>query len=360
MVTILINVAIVGCLGYTGLELVRILSHHPKVEIKFLTVRDPDKSRLDDFFRFFPNLKNIKITTIDETSFDDCLVVFFATPHGVTMKYAEKIIDKGIRIIDLSADYRLTNPQQYKKWYELEHSSPMLLKDAVYGLPEINREKIINAKLIAMPGCYPTSVTIGLLPLIEKNLIHTDNIIADCKSGVSGAGRKLKNTSLYGEVAETFKAYGVQGHKHWPEMHQEINKIHKRFNNDSNEELNISFVPHLLPMFRGIFTTLHLKIKKEFLDCNFYDIFKKRFLNEHFVKVLKDGSPETRFVKGSNYIHLSVLKTMNSENHTSNALTVMVAEDNLVKGAAGQATQVMNIMFSLNESTGLENHSWIP
>ena len=358
--TLLITVAIIGCLGYTGLELVRILSRHPKVETKFLTVRNSEESGLDDFFRFFPSLRNVKITTIDKASFENCSVVFFATPHGVAMKYAQSIISKGIRVIDLSADFRLTNQEDYKKWYGMEHLSPTLLKDAVYGLPEINREKILNAKLIAMPGCYPTSVTLGLLPLIEENLIHTDSIIADCKSGVSGAGKALKKTSLYGEVSESFKAYGLEGHRHWPEIYQELSKICKSYNTDSSEKLNISFVPHLLPMFRGIFTTLHLKIKKECLDYNFYDIFVKRFSNERFVKVLKDESPETRFVKGSNFIHLSVYKSRINNNHNSNILTVLVAEDNLVKGAAGQATQVMNIMFNVDESTGLESHSWTP
>jgi len=278
------------------------------------------------------------------------LLVFFATPHGVCMEHTKKLFNEGTKVIDLSADFRLRDPKIFEKWYGMKHSAPDLLDEAVYGLPELNRVNLASANLVAMPGCYPTSVIMGVLPLIEKKcLIKT--LLADCKSGVSGAGRSASSSTIYGEVAENFKAYAVHGHRHLPEIKQEViriaNKSKEKFNSDN---IDIQFTPHLLPMFRGLYSSIYVELTEDIEQDTLTELYRARYADEPFVRILPKGVlPETRFVRESNEIHLYVNKFKGSS-----YLNILVAEDNLIKGAAGQAVQVMNLIFGFAETSGLK------
>ena len=345
------RVGVAGCLGYTGFELVKLLDRHPNITLDVLTARIPDTVKKDA--RFSLLLKdgpNAKISTVEDADFSACELVFFATPHGVCMEYAKKLFNEGIKVIDLSADFRLGDPKVFNEWYGMKHLAPELLDDAVYGLPELNRAKLVGASLVAMPGCYPTSVILGVLPLIEeKCLIKT--LLADCKSGVSGAGRSASSSTIYGEVAENFKAYAVHGHRHLPEIKQEItgvlNKSKEQVNSDN---IDIQFTPHLLPMFRGLYSSIYVELTEDIEQDTLTELYRARYADEPFVRILPKGVlPETRFVRESNEIHLYVNKFKGSS-----YLNILVAEDNLIKGAAGQAVQVMNLIFGFAETSGLK------
>lgn len=339
----MINVGLVGGTGYTGVELLRILVQHPEVNLKVVTSRGEDGQPVA---HTFPNLRpftDICFSVPDVKTLSECDLVFFATPHGVAMDMAPALIKAGVRIIDLGADFRIKDIQEWSKWYGMEHTCPDLVEMAVYGLPEVNRAAIKDAKLIANPGCYPTASQLGLLPLIENGLIDESNIIADCKSAVSGAGRQGKIGLLLCETSESFSAYGVAGHRHLPEIKQGLQ------NANSGKEVGLTFVPHLTPMMRGIHATLYAKLNDAGKQADLQGLFEKRFADEPFVDVLPAGShPATRSVKGSNYDQIAVHQPQGGD-----TVVVLSVIDNLVKGAAGQAVQNMNIMFGFGEKLAM-------
>jgi N-acetyl-gamma-glutamyl-phosphate reductase len=271
-------------------------------------------------------------------------VVFFATPHGVAMSQAQALLKANVKVIDLAADFRLQDAAVFEKWYKMSHSCADILKDAVYGIPELYREKIKSAKVVGNPGCYPTTVLLGLAPLLEQGLIDfTAPIVADCKSGVSGAGRKAEVATLFAEASDNMKAYGVTGHRHHPEIHAQLVQL-------SGAKVDFIFVPHLVPMIRGMLSTIYVKLSAKANGLDLQVLFEKRYANEQFVDILPVGNiPETRFVRGSNQLHIALHKQSDT-----GYLTIVVVQDNLVKGAAGQAVQNMNIMFGFEENAGLE------
>lgn len=340
------KIGIVGATGYTGVELLRILSGHPDVEITFVTSRSNAGTRVD---AMFPNLRGFIDLEFSDPSSDaltECDLVFFATPNGIAMQHTPALLEQGVKVIDLAADFRIKDVDIWSHWYGMSHACPELLADAVYGLPEINREKIKGASLIANPGCYPTSVILGLLPLLESNLIDPDRIIADTKSGVSGAGKQANVATLFSEMGESFKAYGVSGHRHQPEIAQILSLI-------SGEDMDLTFVPHLLPIIRGIHATLYVNSKS---NIDLQGLFEERYRVEPFVDVLPAGShPETRSVKASNMCQIAVHKV-----EKKSQIVVLSVIDNLVKGAAGQAVQNMNIMLGLDETSALIRPALLP
>ncbi|MDR3427197.1 MULTISPECIES: N-acetyl-gamma-glutamyl-phosphate reductase [Silvimonas] len=341
----MIKVGIVGGTGYTGVELLRLLSRHGGIELKAVTSRKEAGMPVADMFPSLRGSVDIAFSSPEESDLKQCDVVFFATPHGVAMAQARELVDAGVKVIDLAADFRLKDAAEFQKWYAMEHSCTDLLAEAVYGLPEVNREAIKQARIIGMAGCYPTSVQLGYMPLLKggKKLIDTQTLIADCKSGVSGAGRKAEVGTLLAEAGDNFKAYGVKGHRHQPEMIQGLTAIH-------GAPVNLTFVPHLVPMIRGIHSTLYARILPEARDTDFQKLFEECFADEPFVDVLPAGAtPETRSVRGSNIARIAVHRPGNGD-----LLVILVVEDNLVKGASGQAVQVMNLMFGLPERQGLD------
>jgi N-acetyl-gamma-glutamyl-phosphate reductase len=278
----------------------------------------------------------------DDGALQDCDVVFFATPHGVAMAQAPELLEAGVKVIDLAADFRLKDPALFEQWYGMAHTQTGLLTEAVYGLPEVNREAIRTARLVGLPGCYPTSVQLGLLPVLEAGLVDCQTLIANCASGVSGAGRKAEVGTLLAEAADNFKAYGVAGHRHAPEITQGLTAI-------AGHSVQIQFVPHLVPMIRGIHSTLYARVLPTAREVDFQALYEARFAHEPFVDVMPPGStPETRSVRASNTVRLAVYRPVGTD-----LLIVLVVEDNLVKGAAGQAVQVMNLLFGLEETAGL-------
>ncbi|THB72734.1 MAG: N-acetyl-gamma-glutamyl-phosphate reductase [Gammaproteobacteria bacterium] len=336
-----IKVGIVGGTGYTGIELLRILINHPGVELAAITSRANDGTAVTDFFPSLRGKTDLKFTVPTLEQLRDCQLVFFATPSGIAMKMVPELVENGIRVIDLAADFRITDQHTWEHWYAMEHACPEYLAESVYGLPEVRREEIKNANLVANPGCYPTAVQLGLLPLVESGVIDTKNIITDAKSGVSGAGRNPMTKTLLGEASESFQAYAASGHRHWAEITQEINIA-------SKSDVNITFVPHLVPMTRGIFVTQYCDLIDEVADLQ--KLFEDRYADEPFVDVMPFGShPDTKTVRGSNLCRLALQK----QEH-SNKLIVLSVIDNLVKGASGQAVQNMNIMLELPEEQGLD------
>jgi len=337
----MINVGIIGGTGYTGVELLRLLLGHPQVHIQAVTSRGEAGTRVADLF---PNLRKRLSLNFTEPTLENlaqCQLVFFATPNGTAMKMAEELLQAGIKIIDLAADFRIKNAELWTQWYSMEHSCPHLLTEAVYGLPEVNRAAIAQARLVANPGCYPTAVQLGFIPLLEAGLIQVDNLIADVKSGVSGAGRKANVSMLMGETGESFKAYSVAGHRHLPEIEQGLNLF-------TQVPVHLTFVPHLVPMIRGIYATLYSSLYDKTVDLQ--QLYVNRYRDEPFIDVLPPGShPETRSVRGANTCQIAVHRPQNS-----NTVVVLSVIDNLVKGAAGQAVQNMNIMFGLPETLGLD------
>jgi N-acetyl-gamma-glutamyl-phosphate reductase len=344
----MLKVGIVGGTGYTGVELLRLLSLHPDVELTCITSRAEVGQHVSDFF---PSLRQfIDLTFVEPSSADlsKCDVVFFATPHGVAMSQAQRLLDSGVRIIDLAADFRMKNLEEWSRWYSIPHDAPELLGEAVYGLPELNREKIRQARLVGNPGCYATAIELGFAPLLLNRLVDSKNLIADAKSGVSGAGRKAELGIIYSEVGDNFKAYGVDGHRHHPEIVEVLSGV-------SDSEIELHFTPHLLPINRGILATLYSKLTSgdEHTVRAAYTEFYK---NSYFVDVLPRGTfPDTRSVRGSNFCKIGI--TVCDKTGVVKVISVI---DNLVKGAAGQAVQNMNIMFGLNERLGLDLAPLVP
>lgn len=343
----MIQVGVVGGTGYTGVELLRILSLHPEVAITVVTSRSDAGKRVDELY---PNLRGFVDAVFVEPSVDalaGCDLVFFATPNGTAMRMAEALLARGVKVIDLSADFRLKDPAVWAHWYGEPHVSPHLLQEAVYGLPEVNRALIRSARLIACPGCYPTSVQLALLPLVESGAIRLDRIIADVKSGVSGAGRKAEIPILMSETGESLKAYSVKGHRHWPEIKQGLEQV-------AGQAVGLTFVPHLIPMIRGIHATVYAELNAGHGDLQ--RLFEERYRAEPFVDVLPMGShPDTRNVRGVNRCQIAVHKPLDGD-----TLVILSVIDNLVKGAAGQAVQSMNLMFGLDETAGLRSVGLYP
>lgn len=340
------KVGIVGGTGYTGVELLRLLVRHPAVELAVITSRSEAGRPVAELF---PNLRrhlNIRFAAPDLERLQACDLVFFATPNGTAMKMVPELLQAGTRVIDLAADFRIRDVSVWERWYGMTHACPDLLAEAVYGLPEMNREKVKSARLVANPGCYPTAVTLGLLPLIEQGVISGDGLIADCKSGVSGAGRAANVAMLMGEVGESFKAYAVPGHRHLPEIEQNLSGA-------AGRPVALTFVPHLLPMIRGIHATLYGRLQQE-VDLQM--LFQQRYADEPFVDVMPPGShPETRSVRGVNDCRIAVHRPQDGD-----TLVVLSVIDNLVKGAAGQALHNMNLMLGLGETVGLDAVGLIP
>ncbi|MDH3949309.1 MAG: N-acetyl-gamma-glutamyl-phosphate reductase, partial [Gammaproteobacteria bacterium] len=322
----MIKAAIVGGTGYTGVELLRLLAVHPDVELSAITSRSEAGQAVADMF---PNLRgyvDLAFCEPDQAGLTDCDVVFFATPNGIAMQHAPALLDAGVRVIDLAADFRLKDSVEWAQWYGQPHACPELLQEAVYGLPEVNRAEVAKARLVANPGCYPTAVQLGFLPLLENSLVDTSRLIADAKSGVSGAGRKANVGTLLGEASESFKAYAVPGHRHLPEIRQGLQRV-------TDTGVGLTFVPHLTPMIRGIHATLYAELTGEGADLQ--QLYESRYENEPFVDVLPAGShPETRSVRGANTCRLSIHRPQGG-----NTLVVLSVIDNLVKGAAGQGVQ---------------------
>lgn len=343
----MIKVGIVGGTGYTGAELLRLLSRHPQVSLSAITSRGEAGVAVADLFPHLRGRVELRFSEPDSGRLGECELVFFATPNGTAMKMAPELLAKGVKIIDLAADFRLKDPALWEQWYEVPHACPELLAEAVYGLPECNREAIKRARLVANPGCYPTAVTLGFLPLLEQGLVDPGWLIADAKSGVSGAGRKASVGMLMAEVGESFKAYAVAGHRHHPEIRQNLAGV-------AGPDLRLTFVPHLLPMIRGIEATLYARLRKPHSDLQ--ATFEMRYRHEPFVDVMPPGAhPDTRSVRGSNFCRLAV-----SEPLGDGVVVVQSVIDNLVKGAAGQAVQNMNLMFGLPETEGIEVLALLP
>ncbi len=336
----MIRAGIVGGTGYTGVELLRILALHPEVEVAVVTSRADAGTRVDAVYPSLRGVINVLFTAPELETLASCDVVFFATPNGTAMLMAEQLLARGVKIIDLSADFRLKDAAEWSHWYGMEHACPDLIAEAVYGLPEIHRDAIKQARLVACAGCYPTAVQLGFLPLLENGLIDTSLLIADVKSGVSGAGRKAELTGLMSEVGESFKAYGVSGHRHLPEISQGLRLA-------AGKSVNLTFVPHLTPMIRGIHATLYSQLTSSIDDIQ--ALYEQRYQHEQFVDVLPQGAhPSTRDVRGSNNCQIAIHQPQGGK-----TIVVLSVIDNLVKGASGQAVQVMNLLFDLPEDLGL-------
>lgn len=339
------KIAVVGATGYTGIECLRLVVNHPKVTLQIVTSRSEAGKRVD---KYFPSLRGLVDLCFSEPSLNNlkkCDLVFFATPNGIAMESAQALIDAGVKVIDLAADFRLKDLDVWSKWYGMQHACPSLVAQAVYGLPELNRHKIKKASMLANPGCYPTAVQLGLLPLIKNKLVYVDNLIADCKSGVSGAGRNANVGTLLSECSESFKAYAVSGHRHKPEIEESLALA-------AEEKVQVTFIPHLVPMIRGIHATLYATLKE---DVDVQTLYEQFYKDEAFVDVMEAGSiPETRSVKGANTCRIAIYKLDN------NQVVILSVIDNLVKGAAGQAIQNMNLMLGFDEGMGLNIVPLVP
>lgn len=335
-----IKIGIVGGTGYTGVELLRLLAEHPAADVRVITSRKEAGTKIADMFPSLRGRYDLAFSDTANADLTSCDLAFFATPHGVAMSQARELLDSGTRIIDLAADFRLRDPAAFEKWYRMPHACPDLLAEAVYGLPEMNRKAIRGARIVGNPGCYPTAVQLGFLPLIEAGVVDTEHLIADCKSGVSGAGRKTELGLLLAEASDNFKAYNVNGHRHHPEIVQGLQPL-------STTPVSVLFTPHLTPMIRGIHATLYARLTSPGVDLQ--KTFERRYADEPFIDVMPPGSmPDTRSVRASNVCRIAVHRPGDGD-----TALVLVVEDNLVKGAAGQAIQNMNLMFGLRETTGL-------
>ena len=347
----MIKVGIVGGTGYTGVELLRLLAAHPQVQLTAITSRKEDGMPVADMFPSLRGVVSLAFSAPEKAKLNECDVVFFATPHGVAMSQARELLAAGVKIIDLAADFRLRDTAVFEKWYGMPHACPDILEEAVYGLPEVNRDAIGKARVIGLPGCYPTSMQLGFAPLLAqgKPLVYEATLIADCKSGASGAGRKAEVPTLLAEASDNFKAYGVKGHRHLPETVQGLEAI-------AGRKIGLTFVPHLVPMIRGIHSTLYAQLLPEARDIDFQALYERHFEGERFVDVMPAGShPETRSVRASNKVRIAVHRPGGGD-----LLVILVVEDNLVKGAAGQGVQCMNILFGLDEATGLMHIPVLP
>ena len=345
----MIKVGIVGGTGYTGVELLRLLAAHPNVELTAITSRKEDGLPVADMFPSLRGRVNLKFSSPENADLSKCDVVFFATPHGVAMAQAPELLKAGVKVIDLAADFRIKDKAVFEKWYKIEHTCPDLLEQAAYGLVELNREEVRKAKLVANPGCYPTTMQLGFYPLLKAGLIDAGALIADCKSGVSGAGRKAEIGTLFSEASDNFKAYGVAGHRHTPETSAQLQKF-------TAAKVNLIFTPHLVPMIRGMHSTLYGRLTRDISNEELQKLFEEQYKDSAFVDVMPFGShPETRSTRGSNMLRLALHRPDNG-----NTVIVLVVQDNLVKGASGQAVQCMNLMFGLEETTGLTQIALLP
>ena len=335
----MIKAGIVGGTGYTGVELLRLLAQHPDVELAAITSRKEAGMPVADMFPSLRGRVSLAFSSPEEAPLKSCDVVFFATPNGVAMQQTRELLDAGVKVIDLAADFRITDIAEWSKWYGMEHACPEGVGEAASAVPEINRGGRKGARLIANPGCYPTAVQLGFLPLVEAGVVDTAWMVADCKSGVSGAGRKAEVHTLFAEATDTFKAYAVAGHRHWPEIRQGLARM-------AGHDVGLTFVPHLTPLIRGIHATLYCKLTK---DVDLQALFEQRYADEYFVDVLPPKShPETRSVRASNLCRIAVHRPQGGD-----TVVVLSVIDNLVKGAAGQAVQNMNLLFGRPENTAL-------
>ena len=338
----MVRVGIVGATGYAGEQLVWILNSHKDVSIEFYSSHNYANIEFSEIYRNYTGFIQDKCIDMEQAfnRLDSIDVLFIALPHGKAFKLTEKALSIGVKVIDLGADFRLNSQNEYEAWYELKHESSALLDCAVYGLSELNRDEIKNCKLLANPGCYPTATILGLAPLLKNKIVDANSIIIDAKSGISGAGRSASIATLFTECNESIKAYGVPGHRHTPEIEQELSKL-------AGEASVVTFTPHLIPMNRGILSTCYSTLKVDLTMEELKDLYLDFYKDEYFVKIL-DTLPETRWVRGSNLCHIG----MRLDKRT-NRVIIISAIDNLIKGAAGQAVQNMNIMFGLPEAEGL-------
>src|SRR5258706_10121177 len=339
----MIKVGVVGGTGYTGVELLRLLAGHREVEVVAITSRGEAGVKVADHFPSLRGRYDLAFTDPASAPLEGCDCVFFATPNGVAMGQARALLEAGARIVDFSADFRLKDRATWEKWYKVSHAAPELLDEAVYGRPEMNRERIRKARLVANPGCYATAVQLALLPLVESEHVDHGHFIADAKSGVSGAGRKAELDILFSEATDNFKAYAVKGHRHHPEILESLTTLEGA----SGRKLGLTFVPHLVPMVRGILATVYARITE---DTDFQAMFEQRYPTAPFVDVMPPGTqPETRWVRGTNQCRIAIHRPMDAD-----TLVVLAVEDNLVKGAAGQAAQNIKLMVRIPGTQGLD------
>lgn len=339
-----LKAGVVGAAGYAGAELLRLLVDHPIADVVEVTSRGNAGTAVADLFPSLRGRLNLEFTVPDVGRLSECDVVFFSTPHGVAMAMTPELLKAGVKVIDLSADFRIKDAKLWEQWYGMEHTCPDLLEQAVYGLPELYRDEVKNAQLIANPGCYPTATSLGFAPLLKAGLVDIDSLIADAKSGVSGAGRGATVGTLFGEVAEDFRAYAASGHRHQPEIAQTLSDI-------SGKQHGLTFVPHLLPMIRGIEATLYADMLEVDTDIDLQKLYEDYYAGESFVDVMPEGShPATGTVRGVNHCRIAVHRPQGGKR-----VVVLSVIDNLIKGASGQAIQNMNLMFGLAETTGLES-----
>ncbi|MEI7678995.1 MAG: N-acetyl-gamma-glutamyl-phosphate reductase [Betaproteobacteria bacterium] len=340
------KIGIVGGTGYTGVELLRLLAQHPHAEITLITSRGEAGTPVSAMFPSLRGRIDLEFTAPSDAALKQCDIVFFATPNGIAMQQARALYDAGTRIIDIAADFRIKDIPTWEKWYGTQHACPELVAEAVYGLPEFNREKIRGARIVANPGCYPTAVQLGFMPLLRNRQVDLRQLIADAKSGVSGAGRKAEVATLFAEASDNFKAYGVMGHRHHPEISQGLAAM-------AGADVGLIFTPHLTPMIRGIHATLYATLSA---DLDLQALYEAAYANEPFVDVMPAGShPDTRSVRGSNLCRIAVHRP-----HGGNTAVVLSVIDNLTKGAAGQAVQNMNLMCGYAETSGLEQVPLMP
>jgi N-acetyl-gamma-glutamyl-phosphate reductase len=346
-----IRVGIVGGTGYVGIELLRLLAAHPDVTLTAVISRQAVGQAVAQVLPSLKGRVTLAFSALEDAPLSDCDVVFFATPHGVAMTLTPALLAAGTRVIDLAADFRLQHTEVFEAWYKISHACPDVLIEAVYGIPELNRDRVAKARVVGNPGCYPTTIILGLAPLFENGakLVDTQTLIADCKSGVSGAGRNAKVELLFSEVSDNFKAYGVAGHRHHPEILEQLQGM-------TAEKVSLTFTPHLVPMIRGMFSTIYARILPEARGIDFQALYEKRYADDEFVDVMPAGSlPETRSVRASNMLRIALHRSEDGD-----LLTILVVQDNLVKGAAGQAVQNMNVMFGLPETLGLDQIAVLP
>jgi len=342
-----VKVGIIGASGYTGFELLRILLRHPEVEVTVLTAERFAGKGIEEVF---PPLKGLPLPPFEPLEVDRVAeradLFFTALPHGTSMEVVKALFERGKRVVDLSADFRLRDPSLYERWYG-PHRCPELLKEAVYGLPEVHRERIKGASLVANPGCYPTGAILALMPLASEGLLPEEGVVIDAKSGVSGAGRAPSQGTHFCEVAEAIRAYNVRGHRHSPEMDQELSSLQGR-------RVRVNFTPHLVPMNRGILSTIYVPLEKELKEEGLYELYMTTYSEEPFIRLCEPGRvPSTSEVRGTNFCDIGlVLK--------GRSAVVISAIDNLTKGASGQAVQNMNLMLGLVETLGLEDLSLFP
>lgn len=338
----MIKVGIVGATGYTGLELLRLLIMHPNVKLQIITSRKKSGIPITEIYPSLRGRIDIVFSILEEATLLNCDIIFFATPHGVAMTYAPRLLENGVKIIDLAADFRLQNPAVFETWYKIRHTCPELLPEAAYGLVELNRKIIREARIVGNPGCYPTTIQLGFAPLLRAGIIDAAHLIADCKSGISGSGHKIDTPFLFSEASDNLRAYNVSAHRHSVEILEQLSKL-------TNDKVKLLFTPHLVPIIRGMYSTLYARLTKKINNFNLQNLFQEAYYHEPFIDVMPFGShPETRTTRASNMIRIALHRPDDGD-----TVIILVVQDNLVKGASGQAIQCMNLMFSLNETTGL-------